>query len=47
MPVASGVLPPTRTQVLHPVAMQPAMRTGVPVRVKNSYNPSAPGTLVT
>ncbi len=30
-------------QVLHPVAMQPCIRTNVPVRVKNSYNPSAPG----
>ena len=34
-------------QVLHPVAMQPAVRTGMPVRVKNSYNPSAEGTLIT
>jgi len=34
-------------QVLHPVAMQPAMRVGMPVRVKNSYNWEAPGTLIT
>mmetsp|Transcript_24122 Transcript_24122/g.55805 ORF Transcript_24122/g.55805 Transcript_24122/m.55805 type:complete len:303 (-) Transcript_24122:289-1197(-) len=34
-------------QVLHPVAMQPAMRVDIPVRVKNSYNPSAQGTLIT
>eukprot|EP00536_Pseudo-nitzschia_multiseries_P006975 jgi/Psemu1/255806/estExt_Genewise1Plus.C_1550033 len=27
-------------QVLHPIAMQPAKKSGVPVRVKNSYNPS-------
>lgn len=33
-------------QVLHPVAMQPAMRVDIPVRVKNSYNPEAPGTLI-
>ena len=33
-------------QVLHPIAMQPAMRTNVPVRVKNSYNPTAPGTVI-
>jgi aspartate kinase len=33
-------------QVLHPIAMQPAMRRNVPVRVKNSYNPSAVGTLI-
>jgi aspartate kinase len=34
-------------QVLHPVAMQPAVVADMPVRVKNSYNPSAPGTLIT
>ena len=34
-------------KVLHPVAMQPAVRTQMPVRVKNSYNPSAEGTLIT
>lgn len=33
-------------QVLHPIAMQPAMKYDVPVRVKNSYNPSAPGTVI-
>lgn len=33
-------------KVLHPVAMQPAMRYNVPVRVKNSYNPSHPGTVI-
>jgi aspartate kinase len=33
-------------QVLHPVAMQPAMKKNVPVRVKNSYNPVAPGTII-
>ncbi|MDR0719773.1 MAG: aspartate kinase [Treponema sp.] len=33
-------------QVLHPRAMQPCMKTGVPVLVKNSYNPEAPGTRI-
>lgn len=33
-------------QVLHPIAMQPAMKHDVPVRVKNSYNPSAVGTII-
>lgn len=35
-------------QVLHPQAMQPAIRSGkMGVRVKNSYNRSAPGTIIT
>jgi len=34
-------------QVLHPLAMQPARRVDMPVRVKNSYNPAADGTLIT
>lgn len=33
-------------KVLHPIAMQPAMKAGIPVRVKNSYNPSHPGTVI-
>eukprot|EP00184_Porphyridium_aerugineum_P008096 CAMPEP_0184692694 /NCGR_PEP_ID=MMETSP0313-20130426/1062_1 /TAXON_ID=2792 /ORGANISM="Porphyridium aerugineum, Strain SAG 1380-2" /LENGTH=535 /DNA_ID=CAMNT_0027150543 /DNA_START=195 /DNA_END=1802 /DNA_ORIENTATION=+ len=33
-------------KVLHPIAMQPAMRRNVPVRVKNSYNPEHPGTVI-
>lgn len=33
-------------KVLHPDAMQPAMRFNIPVRVKNSYNPSHPGTVI-
>jgi len=33
-------------QVLHPIAMQPAMKVDIPVRVKNSYNPSAEGTII-
>jgi len=34
------------TQVLHPRAMQPCMKTGTPVLVKNSYNIDAPGTRI-
>jgi aspartate kinase len=33
-------------QVLHPRAMQPCMKIGTPVLVKNSYNPAAPGTRI-
>jgi aspartate kinase len=33
-------------QVLHPRAMQPCMRTGTSVLVKNSYNIDAPGTKI-
>ena len=33
-------------EVLHPIAMQPAIRTNIPVRVKNSYNPQAQGTAI-
>ena len=31
--------------ILHPTAMLPAMGAGIAVRVKNSYNPSHPGTV--
>ncbi|CAH2072796.1 unnamed protein product [Thlaspi arvense] len=34
-------------QVLHPLSMRPARDGDIPVRVKNSYNPSAPGTVIT
>jgi len=34
-------------QVLHPQSMRPARDANIPVRVKNSYNPQAPGTLIT
>ncbi|XP_009359889.2 aspartokinase 1, chloroplastic [Pyrus x bretschneideri] len=34
-------------QVLHPQSMRPARDGEIPVRVKNSYNPKAPGTLIT
>jgi aspartate kinase len=33
-------------QVLHPRAMQPCIKTGTPVLVKNSYNPQAKGTRI-
>jgi aspartate kinase len=33
-------------QVLHPRSVLPAQRKGIPVRVKNSYNPDHPGTLI-
>ncbi|MDR0400034.1 MAG: aspartate kinase [Treponema sp.] len=33
-------------QVLHPRAMQPCMKSGTPVLVKNSYNSGAPGTRI-
>lgn len=33
-------------KILHPEAMLPAMRSNVPVRVKNSYNPAHPGTVI-
>lgn len=33
-------------EVLHPIAAAPAMKYNVPIRVKNSYNPSAVGTLI-
>ncbi|KAG8061785.1 hypothetical protein GUJ93_ZPchr0003g18391 [Zizania palustris] len=34
-------------QVLHPQSMRPAREGGIPVRVKNSYNRRAPGTVIT
>ncbi|KAF3786703.1 Aspartokinase 2 [Nymphaea thermarum] len=34
-------------QVLHPQSMRPAREGDIPVRVKNSYNRKAPGTLIT
>ncbi|CAN8299581.1 unnamed protein product [Cochlearia groenlandica] len=34
-------------QVLHPQSMRPARESEIPVRVKNSYNPKAPGTIIT
>ncbi|GKV26028.1 hypothetical protein SLEP1_g35389 [Rubroshorea leprosula] len=34
-------------KVLHPLSMGPAMEGEIPVKVKNSYNPTAPGTIIT
>ncbi|KAJ7558343.1 hypothetical protein O6H91_04G034600 [Diphasiastrum complanatum] len=34
-------------QVLHPQSMRPAREANIPVRVKNSYNRDAPGTVIT
>ncbi len=34
-------------KVLHPLSMMPAKEKGITVRVKNSYNPEAPGTIIT
>ncbi|MCL7415502.1 MAG: aspartate kinase [ANME-2 cluster archaeon] len=33
-------------KVLHPKAIEPAIRQGIPVRVKNTFDPDYPGTLV-
>ena len=33
-------------QVLHPRSMLPVQKTGTPVRVKNSYNISSPGSII-
>ncbi len=33
-------------QVLHPRSMIPVMKTGTPVRVKNSYNIESPGSII-
>jgi aspartate kinase len=33
-------------QVLHPRTMLPCMKTGIPVLVKNTFNPKAPGTRI-
>ncbi|MCR5437153.1 MAG: aspartate kinase [Treponema sp.] len=34
------------SQVLHPRSMLPVRKTGTPVRVKNSYNISSPGSII-
>ncbi|WP_040432972.1 bifunctional aspartate kinase/homoserine dehydrogenase I [Chlorobium ferrooxidans] len=33
-------------KVLHPLAVQPAMKAGIPILIKNSFNPSAEGTRI-
>ncbi|MEM2921652.1 MAG: aspartate kinase [Candidatus Bathyarchaeia archaeon] len=32
---------------MHPKALEPVEEAGIPVRILNSYNPNAPGTLIT
>ena len=39
--------PPYTPSLLTPRSMQPAIKSLIPVRVKNSYNPSAVGTAIT
>lgn len=34
-------------KVLHPPTVAPAMACGIPIRIKNSFNPGCPGTLIT
>ncbi|XP_020695611.1 aspartokinase 2, chloroplastic [Dendrobium catenatum] len=34
-------------QVLHPQSIRPARESAIPVRIRNSYNPHSPGTLIT
>jgi aspartate kinase len=34
------------TQVLHPRAIRPVLNSNIPVRVKNSYNPEHPGSII-
>ena len=33
-------------KVIHPKTMQPAIDRGIPIRIKNTFNPSHPGTLI-
>ncbi|MGB2957393.1 MAG: bifunctional aspartate kinase/homoserine dehydrogenase I [Bacteroidota bacterium] len=34
-------------KVLHPPTMQPALDQGIPIRIRNTFNPDFPGTLIT
>jgi aspartate kinase len=34
-------------EVIHPKTMQPARRARIPIRIKNTFRPAAPGTLIT
>jgi bifunctional aspartokinase / homoserine dehydrogenase 1 len=34
-------------EVIHPKTMQPVRRAGIPIRIKNTFRPDAPGTLIT
>ncbi len=33
-------------KILHPRALEPVMRRRIPVRIKNTFNPDAPGTVI-
>jgi len=33
-------------EVIHPKTMQPAVLAGIPIRIKNTFNPSYPGTVI-
>jgi len=33
-------------KVIHPKTMLPAIESGIPIRIKNTFNPSHPGTLI-
>jgi aspartate kinase len=33
-------------KVIHPKTMMPAVEAGIPIRIKNTFNPSHPGTLI-
>jgi aspartokinase/homoserine dehydrogenase 1 len=34
-------------KVIHPATMTPAIRSGIPVTIRNTFNPEAPGTRIT
>ena len=34
-------------KVMHPKALEPALERGIPVRIKNAFNPDSTGTLIT
>ena len=34
-------------EVIHPKTMLPARRSGIPIRIKNTFKPDSPGTLIT
>ncbi len=34
-------------KVIHPPTMQPALKNAIPIRIKNTFNPGFPGTVIT
>lgn len=34
-------------KILHPPAVRPALEKGIPIRIRNTFNPSCPGTMIT